>query len=131
MSTMTPLGLVETEPLRPSAPVSSTPRLQLRVEDALASSKRLWVRGRLVGLEQFPKRDQDPPWWRFWSRRGPQEATPEAALETAVSGTVLRASVPVQADGRFEALFSADLPPARRGWRLARNRVTFGDQTLD
>jgi triacylglycerol lipase len=41
-----------------------------------------------------------------------------------ISGHVLEATVPLQADGRFEATFTASLPRARRGWRIARSRVS-------
>ena len=128
---MTPVGLVETQPQVVESAPPTTVRLQLRVEDAVASAHRLWVRGRLVGLERWPKKDNDSRWWhRFWSKREGQQAWAEVTLETQVSGTVLRAPVPLQSDGRFEALFQVNFPPARRGWRLARNSVAFADQKL-
>jgi triacylglycerol lipase len=104
----------------------------MRVEDALASDRRLWVRGRLYGLDEKARAVQDLPWWnRFWPKGRPKGPPPEGSLETQVSGCVLRAPVPVQPDGRFEALYSVDLPRARRGWRMARNRLTIEGQTLE
>jgi triacylglycerol lipase len=37
----------------------------------------------------------------------------------------------VQADGHFEALLPAELPPARRGWRVARNKLTCTGVTAE
>ena len=43
----------------------------------------------------------------------------------------LETEVPLGPDGRFEATFRADLPAARRGWRIARNRVTWQGKTAE
>jgi triacylglycerol lipase len=51
-------------------------------------------------------------------------------LQSEVGGATLQTTCPVQSDGIFDATFEVDLPPARRGWRIARNRVTLGTQTL-
>jgi triacylglycerol lipase len=45
-------------------------------------------------------------------------------VQVQVSGEALAATVPLRPDGRFEALFEAALPPARRGWRVARYQLT-------
>jgi triacylglycerol lipase len=42
----------------------------------------------------------------------------------------LEASVPISSSGEFEVSFEAELPPARRGWRMARHQIRVGDQTL-
>jgi triacylglycerol lipase len=68
---------------------------------------------------------------RRWWRRGPNGPARTAHLETYVSGCQLSADVPVHADGRFEALLTAELPPARRGWRVARNQLTCADHQAE
>jgi triacylglycerol lipase len=50
-------------------------------------------------------------------------------VQTQVGGETLVADVPLRPDGEFEALFEAPLPPARRGWRVARHQVTHAGQT--
>jgi triacylglycerol lipase len=52
-------------------------------------------------------------------------------LETRVSGNLVQTEVPLQAEGHFEAMLPARLPPARRGWRVARNRVTYDTHVLE
>src|SRR5262249_20601991 len=68
---------------------------------------------------------------RWWGRSETQPPLPLANLETQVSGISLTALVALGEDGRFEALFEVVLPPARRGWRLARNRLTVGEMTAE
>jgi triacylglycerol lipase len=131
---MTPLGLLTATV--PSGQPSSKPipELQLIVEDTLASAHRLWVRGRLVFPPSVPQEpSQDPPrWWqRWWKRTDPGVPPPLLRLEMRISGCSCEAEVPLRTDGRFDALLDAQLPPARRGWRMARNRVTFEDGTTE
>jgi triacylglycerol lipase len=52
-------------------------------------------------------------------------------LETRISGHLFEAELPLERDGSFEAMFAADLPAARRGWRIARNRVTLEDRSVE
>jgi triacylglycerol lipase len=52
-------------------------------------------------------------------------------VETRISGHLFEAEVPLQADGHFEATFAAILPVARRGWQIARNRVTWEAETVE
>src|SRR5205823_7925076 len=110
------------------------PELQLVVEDTLASAHRLWVRGRLVlpaSAAQEPPVDP-PRWWqRWWKRTEPGAPPPGLRLELRIRGSSFQAEVPLGIDGRFEALLDAGLPAARRGWRMARNRVTFEDSTTE
>jgi triacylglycerol lipase len=110
---------------RPGAEV--TP--QLRIEEILASPRRLWLRGRLFGL--VPALPENGQGRRWWGRAQEPASTCHAHLECQVSGNRLEADVPVQPDGRFEALLGANLPPARRGWRVARARVTVGGVVLE
>jgi triacylglycerol lipase len=51
-------------------------------------------------------------------------------IQTQVAGETLTAHVPVWPDGTWDACFDVALPPARRGWRVARNQVTLDGQTL-
>jgi triacylglycerol lipase len=127
---MTPLGLVETtgQPAQPSTPL--VPALSVRFEDVLASARRLWVRGRLGGLPRSaPAKSKESHWWGRW-RRAPKPAVPPLVhLETRISGQTFTADVPLQPGDRFEALFAGDLPTARRGWRIARNRISCAGLT--
>jgi triacylglycerol lipase len=52
-------------------------------------------------------------------------------LVTRISGSVLEADLLLDAHGRFEAQLEVNLPPARRGWRVARNHLTLGEQQCD
>lgn len=108
------------------APTVST----LQVHDTLAAGSRLWVRGRLDVPPAEPAIDARP-WYRRW-RRLPAPVTPSWPLQvhTEVSGTSLSTTVPLRPDGAFDACFDAQLPTSRRGWRIARNRVTLGEQCL-
>jgi triacylglycerol lipase len=100
---------------------------QLRIADVLASSRRLWLRGRVLdGDAPVSENDRVRRWW---NRSAPSPRP--AHLESQVSGSLLKAEVLVQPDSRFEALLSADLPPARRGWRVARNRLTCQGVTAE
>src|SRR5258708_1431819 len=119
---MTSLGLVElTVPTVP--PAASMPaELQVRLADTLASSRRLWVRGRLLEPSFRPEAGPEPSWWRRWPGRSAAPAPiPLLRVVTEVSGSSLATDVAVAADGRFEALFDTALPRARRGWRVARH----------
>jgi triacylglycerol lipase len=111
--------------VRPEAP----PEPRLWVGETLASSRRLWLRGRLGAL---PTSTTHGHWYQgWWGKGGASEPPHTAHLETRVSGTLLEADVPVSRDGRFEALLPAQLPPSRRGWRVARNRLTYAETTFE
>jgi triacylglycerol lipase len=129
---MTPLGLVRQAASPSEPPVKVAPDLRLHVEEILGSATRLWVRGRVLGgpfsLSQTEKQQH---WLRRWWRKRLPPPPSLIGLETRISGQIFEGEVPLTPDGRFEATFSADLPLARRGWRIARNRVSWGDQTLE
>src|SRR5262245_55439709 len=129
---MIPLGLVEPPlPLSEPAAQGST-TLELRLQDVLASARRLWVRGQVIA--------QKPPaahssakgrWWGRWRRRPAPQEPQTLHLETRIGGHVLTADVPVDSGGRFEAAFSIGLTAARRGWRVARHHVTIAARTAE
>jgi triacylglycerol lipase len=100
----------------------------LHLYDLLAAGGRLWLRGRLTPPP--PPVPARRPWWHRWRRHPVPPPAYTIRVETEVAGERLTADVPLGADGCFEARFEADLPPARRGWRVARNTITFGEQTL-
>src|SRR5262249_55061130 len=107
--------------------------LQLQIEDALASARRLWVRGQLLG-GRFPlvTNGRQGRWWHRLRRKSPSPPLlSRVHLETRVSGHLFEAEVPLGADGHFEATFGAHLPVARRGWQIARNRVTWDGETVE
>src|SRR5437764_289979 len=117
---MSALGLVPASFRKPAPAVPpSAPQLQLQLEDVLASRRRLWVRGRLRGVEVgLTATAAERRWWSRWRRESSAPApAPEVRLVTRVSGCVLETAAAVQSDGRFEALLEAELPVARRGWR--------------
>src|SRR5438309_1587300 len=131
---MSALGLVPTSVRKPASPAPpSVPQLQLQLEDVLASRRRLWIRGRLRGVEVgLTATAAERRWWSRWrGKSAPPAPAPEVRLVTRVSGSVLETAAAVQADGRFEALLEAELPVARRGWRVARHRATFGEHSAE
>lgn len=115
----------------PATSASGASLPQLYFEDALASSRRLWVRGRLT--RQKSGDTGNPRLWSFFfpftSNRGPLPSLVHVA--TKINGQVLEADVPLQADGRFEALFTVNLPGTWRGWRIALQRVTGADWSAE
>ncbi len=122
---MSPPELGEGAAAPPEAP-ATLPPLQLRVEDILAAGKRLWVRGQLPLREAADHGSR----WRPWAKaRNGQPA--DVHLQTRLGGHTCEATIPLQADNCFEARFEADIPPARRGWRLARHAVTYAGQTAE
>ncbi|MBY0526415.1 MAG: hypothetical protein K2R98_23680 [Gemmataceae bacterium] len=122
---MNTLGLVSTQGLSTAA-IGAVPAtgLQLRIHDTIGSAHRLWVRGRLLDLP-IDAPPQSSRWWKPW--RGNNQlpaAIPLVHIQTQVAGKSLEANVPLGPHGEFEATFDIDLPPTRRGWRVARNQVT-------
>jgi triacylglycerol lipase len=123
---MESLGLVNAgpSPAETAAPAS----LQLHVLNVVASSRRVWFRGQMAGLPEPTAKPR-----RWWPRHQaePEPAPLSAHLETHVGGQILQTNVPVGPDGLLEATFTADLPPTRRGWRVARNQVSVAGQMLE
>src|SRR5262249_43628779 len=117
---MTPLELLRAGTGAARAPRQPLPELHVSFQDTLAAGQRLWMRGRLGEAVATPNGQAESRWWKLWRKDGPVEPS-TIHLETRVSGHILEAELPVQAAGSFEALLTAPLPPARRGWRVARN----------
>jgi triacylglycerol lipase len=114
----------------PQPPTTTLPELQLQLEEALACGSRLWLRGRLVETGTAAEgAAKESRWWERWRRK--PDAPPTAHLESRIGGLVFSADVPIHTSGAFEATFVAPLPPAQRGWRIARNRVTLGKHTAE
>jgi triacylglycerol lipase len=111
-------------------PLSALTVADVQMHDTLASANRLWVRGRLVvppSTAPIAKRN----WWNHWGRNaGAPLMLPTAHVHTQVGSASLEADAPVDPDGQFEVSFESELPPARRGWRMARHQITVADQTL-
>lgn len=128
---MSALSLVSTDVGTPSTPVATAAAVQIHLEDVLASSRRLWLRGRVVGGER-PCAVNGRQWWHPWRPKPlPAAPAPLVRVVTKIGGSTLEKEVALFPDGRFEAQWEVTLPPARRGWRVARNRLTFGEQRFD
>jgi len=130
---MTPLGLVDPLLPLPEPVAQGTAKLELRVEDVLASPRRLWVRGQLLGLKPLAAGvSAEGRWWNRWRRRPAPAHPTRFHLETKIGGHVFTADeVLLRPDGRFEALFATGLLAAHRGWRIARNHVTCAGQAAE
>jgi triacylglycerol lipase len=129
---MSPLGLVEAVPPAPEACPEALSGERYLLEDTLASARRLWIRGRLPVAPCAQTGKVGHWWWPRWRDKAPTASTPASvSVQTRVSGFVLKANAAVGPDGRFDALIDAVLPPTRRGWRIARNQVTWGDRSLE
>jgi triacylglycerol lipase len=128
---MSALGLVKPGPPDPEPSTQVPAELRLQLQDTLAAGQRLWVRGRLVG--SLPCSGGDRESKRWWTRRHTEDGTPPPRLQlvTRISGKDLEQEISVNSDGNFEAVFSAELPMARRTWRVARNRVVYGNHALE
>ncbi len=118
-------------PQESTASRPSTPSITyVHLYDTLGSANRLWVRGRLI----VPIELSSPPqrsWWKRWGKTAVPVSLPSSIhINTQVGGIELQADVPLKPDGYFEVSFESELPPARRGWRMARHRFTASEQTL-
>ena len=121
---MSALGLVGTGVRGAEAVMAAAPPCQLVMDDAFASTSRLWFRGRLEGMHAWLGQKQAPRrWWQSWLRKDPPPPTPPLLhVHTRIGACTFDADVPVSPDGRFELLPSTDLPPARRGCRVPRHQ---------
>lgn len=113
-------------PRESTAPRPTTPSISdVHLYDALGSAKRLWVRGRLIAPLD-PLAAPQRGWWNRWGKTSPPPSLPSSLhILTQVGGIDLQADVPLRPDGYFEASFETELPPARRGWRMARHQITL------
>jgi triacylglycerol lipase len=140
---MSALGLIGSGAPTPERPAQSIiSEWQLHLEEALASTRRMWIRGRFV-RHAGPQADL-PIRRRWWKRKkkmpGIDGLAPPAngdgaprifRLETRIGGSLVQTEVQPQSDGRFEALIPIDLPSTGRGWRLAKNRLGWDNQTVE
>lgn len=135
---MSTLGLVGSGAPVPPKDAPAIGKLQLQVEDALASTHRLWIRGQVRNL--MPPQDGRPSkrrWWNRWKRNGHPNGQicvgplPEKVhLEVRLSGANWETDFALSAAGRFDALLTVDFPQDRP-WRTARYRLTAGEQTAE
>jgi len=127
---MSALSFVQTQPgTLPSVIDPTSSCLQLRLHETLASAHRLWVRGRVLGLPAPAPRAGS--WWGSRGESAPARLASTATLETHVSGKDIAATVTLGARGEFDAAFDVELPPTRRGWRVARNHLTWQGQSAE
>jgi triacylglycerol lipase len=113
---------------QPAGALPETCAFQLYLQDTLASSSRLWVRGRVV-VGDLPVAGL-PGWRDRWLGPKPLVAeTPRATVQTHVLGETLELQVPLSLDGSFEACFVVGDSSAKRGWRVARHQVRLGGYT--
>jgi triacylglycerol lipase len=121
---MTPLESTAPRPISPSI-------TDVHLYDALGSADRLWVRGRLMIAPDPPLPSAQRGWWNRWGKSPSALSLPTSlGIRTQVSGIELHAEVPVRPEGYFDVTFETELPPSRRGWRMARHQITVSEQTL-
>jgi triacylglycerol lipase len=119
---MSLLGFVQAAPVPPR----TISELQFQVQDALSAGGRLWVRGRILAPLHPVLQLSSPRWWKRWRGREVSADVPLLAhIETHIGGKVCTTYSPVRPDGQFDATWATELPAPRRGWRVARNRVSF------
>jgi triacylglycerol lipase len=112
----------------PRAPAPAPPSSDVYLDDTLATARRLWVRGCVSPPEAAPARPRRRHWWKRLRRAAPTPV-PLVRVRTEVGGVALQADVALRPGGHFEALFEADLPAVRRGWRVARHQITAAGRT--
>lgn len=129
---MLPASAETLSTVQPPAPPPAA-RLRLTVQDTLACGQRLWMRGRLEGCSSAPISSVSPPrWWNRWGRiSSPRPAPAAVHFETRVGKLLLSHEPSLERDGHFDALLTARLPVARRGWRVARHRARVGEQSVE
>src|SRR5262245_41106088 len=116
---MDALRLTDTSPSVAGVLQDRSTELKVQFEDILAWSGRLWLRGRVLGRPSPALHQARSLQW--WIRRHKLSPTAAASrtlqLQTRVGGQVIEGVVPILPDGRFDAVLTAELAPARRGWR--------------
>jgi triacylglycerol lipase len=125
--------LVDPSPVsaqRADAPIQA---IMLDMEEVLGSPKRVWLRGQLIGVPRPAVRGpaEGNSWWTRRRAAPPQSLQSTALLEARIGTRLLTAEVALDGDGRFAAVIDTELPPAKKGWRIARNRVTYLGQTAE
>jgi triacylglycerol lipase len=107
--------------------------LKLHMEEAIASPRRIWLRGRLMDLALTSTSDSsDRRWWTLRRKQASSDAKPPSVrLETRISGQVCINEFQPKEDGGFELKLATEPIGSKKGWRLARNRVAFLDQTSE
>src|SRR5262249_15594883 len=103
---------------------------ELRLEEGLAIGPRLWLRGRVPLSLLTPKPSDLSSTDSHFNGNG-KSPLPLLRIETRVSGQVFESEGPLTPDGQFEALFCDGAPLAKRGWRIARNRLTCAGRSLE
>src|SRR5262249_11915607 len=118
-------------PLESTAPRPTTPEItDVHLYDALGSVDRLWVRGRLM-IASDPMPSPQRGWWNRWGKTPPPVSLASSIqILTQTSGVELKADVPLRADGYFDVSYETELPPVRRGWRMARHQITIAEKEL-
>ncbi|HMC65416.1 MAG TPA: hypothetical protein VKI65_10800, partial [Gemmataceae bacterium] len=127
------LRLVDAVPSAAGVLEDRSTELKAQFEDVLAWGGRLWLRGRVLGLPSPPlHRPRSLQWWIRRHKVSPEAAVPRTLqLQTRIGGQLVEGVVPILPDGRFDAVFTTELAPARRGWRVARNKITLDGQTVE
>lgn len=121
--------MASADPAPVQTPATST-SLTVLLHDTLAFGNRLWLRGRAL-LPAQPEAERRGAWWKRWRQKpAPAEPLRPVRIQTEVAGETLVAEAPLAADGQFEVLLEASLPPSRRGWRVARNQITAAGEVV-
>ena len=128
---MTLLGFTGQAVSPPGTPEQAIAKPQLHFDEALACGRRLWMRGRLVDPTARQKTAARSQWPR-WRRKPTAVEQPKTIdIETRIASQPVKSMAVLDSEGRFETAVEIELPTARRGWRLARNRVSYQSQTLE
>jgi triacylglycerol lipase len=138
---MSALGRIGAGAPAPEPSAQATSNWQLHLEETLASARRIWIRGRLMRhitpLADAPgvQGSIRQRWWKRKKRKPPVTdglaPPPSFRLEIRIGGTSLDTQVRPGPDGNFEALSAIDLPSTGRGWRLAKNRLHWDNNTVE
>lgn len=128
---MSSLGFVAANPQTITTPQSTGAAIQIVMDDVLASSHRLWLRGGVRGLSPAPT-GVPSRWWNLRTQK-PQQlpAISRVHLVTKIGGSVVEAELPLDEYGRFEAILDVALTSSRRGWRVARSHFTLDGRDFD
>src|SRR5215471_13487821 len=98
---MTRFRLARSFPVPATTPAEAG-QMTLQMEEALASSTRLWLRGQLLNIPQASVNGKDKRRWARRQDRGAAVPPPLTALETRIGACLLRSEPQLQTDGRFD-----------------------------